>query len=146
MRLEKSKLNSYRETVQKIFEFSEKYYNDVKFLELKTPIEVFEIVKNLDYKPDPKGIEFLSRPLYSIFKNDLPRDCDDKTLIISSYATLKNIPFKIAVSGKTNFPHHVFPILQIDKNWIPFDATYDYSQYGKFLFSPKFLKIFSKKT
>ena len=97
-------LKTYKNTISKIFEFTNLYYTDVIFLDCKTPKEVFEIVKNLTYKPDPRGIEFLSRPLYSIFEKNLPRDCDDKTLIITCYAKLKGIPYKIAVTGKNKYP------------------------------------------
>lgn len=145
MNLKTENLITYEKTIKRIFEFSNKYYTDVIFLDCKTPMEVFEIVKNMTYKPDPKGIEFLSRPLYSIFKTNLPRDCDDKTLIICCYAKLKGIPYKIAVTGKNKSPHHVFPILCINNSWVIFDATYDYSEYGKFLFHPVFLKIFEEK-
>ena len=136
-------LETYEKTVLKIFEFSKKYSSDVLFLESKTPDEVFEFVKNLKYKPDPKGIEFLSRPKFSVFENNLPRDCDDKTLIITCYCELKNIPYKIAVTGKNNSPHHIFPILKIFDNWVYFDATYESGKIGKLIFEPKFFKIYT---
>ena len=145
MNLKIEELETYEKTIFKIFEFANKYYTDVIFLDCKTPKEVFEIVKNLDYKADPKGIEFLSRPLFSIFEKNLPRDCDDKTLIICCYAKLKGIPYKIAVTGRNKHPHHVFPILCLNNSWVIFDATYENSEIGKFIFPPVFFKIFDEK-
>lgn len=135
-------LETFEKTVLKVFEFTEKYFTDVIFLESQTPEEVFNFVKNLEYKPDPKNIEFISRPKFSIFENNLPRDCDDKTLIITSYAKLKNIPFKIAVIGKENQPHHIFPILKLNKEWVYFDATYESGKIGELIFKPKFFRIY----
>lgn len=134
-------LETYEKTVLKIFEFTKKYYTDVIFLESKTPEEVFEFVKNLKYVSDPKGIEFLSRPKFSIFEN-IPRDCDDKTLIITSYCELKGIPYKIGVTGKGKSPHHIFPIIKLNDVWTYFDATYKNGEIGKLIFKPKFFKIY----
>lgn len=145
MILKKEELETYEKTIQKIFEFTNLYYEDVLFLQNKKPEEVFEIVKNLSYRADPKGIEFLSRPKFSLFSNSLPRDCDDKTLIVCCYAKLKGYPYKIAVTGKEREPHHVFPILLINNSWVIFDATYQNAIYGKFLFPPVFFKIFEEK-
>lgn len=145
MILKKEKLESYEKTIQRIFQFTNLYYEDVLFLQNKKPKEVFEIVKNLSYRADPRGIEFLSRPKFSLFSDFLPRDCDDKTLIITSYAKLKRFPYKIAVTGKNREPHHVFPILLINNSWVIFDATYQNAVYGKFLFNPVFFKIFEEK-
>lgn len=137
-------LETFEKTVLKIFEFAKKYQTDCLFLESKTPIEVFDFIKNLEYKPDPVGIEFLSRPDFSIFRNDLPRDCDDKTLIACCYFELKNYPYKIIVSGKNKDPHHVYPIVFLDNNWVVFDATYPSNKFNQVPYKEKFKKIYTK--
>lgn len=137
-------LDTYEKTVLKIFEFAKKYQSDCLFLESKTPFEVFEFIKNLEYKKDPEGIEFLSRPKFSIFRDDLPRDCDDKTLIAACYFELKNISYKIIVSGRNSNPHHVYPIAFINNEWIVFDATYPTNKYNQILYPETFRKIYSK--
>lgn len=144
MRLNNNKLETYEKTVLKILEFTEKYSGDCLFLINYTPKELFNFVKDLEYKPDPVGIEFLSRPEFSIFKKNLPRDCDDKTLIVTCWAKLKNIPFKVCVSGRRNKPHHIYPILFIDNKWIIFDATYSNGEIGKKFFKENFCKIYEK--
>lgn len=143
MKLNIEKLETYEKTVLKIFEYAKKFQKDCLFLESKSIKELFDFVKNLEYKKDPDGIEFISRPEFSIFRNDLPRDCDDKTLIIACYCELKNIPYKIAVSGKNNSPHHIFPLIYIEKNWIPFDATYSTNKLGEYPNNIKFFKVYS---
>lgn len=137
-------LETYEKTVLKVMEFSQKYSSDVLFLINKTPQEVFEIIKNLKYKPDPQGIEFLSRPEFSIWRKDLPRDCDDKTLIAVSYFELKNIPYRIIISGKDIKPHHIYAefLDSLKNTWIPFDATYQKNIFGKTPYVEKFRKIF----
>jgi len=136
-------LETYEKTVLKIIEFSEKYMSDCNFLINKTPEQVFEIIKNLKYKPDPQGIEFLSRPELSIWRKDLPRDCDDKTLIAICYFQLKNIPYRIVISGRSTKPHHIYPEIQDFKNnWIPFDATYSKNIFGKYPYKEVFRKLF----
>ena len=137
-------LETYEKTVLKVIEFSKKYSSDCLFLINKTPQEVFEIIKNLKYKPDPQGIEFLSRPEFSIWRNDLPRDCDDKTLIAVCYFELKNIPYRIIISGKGIKPHHIYPefLDSLKNTWIPFDATYQKNIFGKTPYVEKFRKIF----
>lgn len=137
-------LETFEKTVLKIFEFAKKYQTDCLFLESKTPIEVFNFIKNLEYKPDPVGIEFLSRPDFSIFRNDLPRDCDDKTLIACCYFELKNYPYKIIVSGRSNKPHHVYPIVFINNSWIYFDATYSSNEFNKPPYKEVYKKIYTK--
>lgn len=137
-------LETYEKTVLKVIEFGLKYSSDCLFLINKTPIEVFNFIKNLPYKPDPKNIEFLSRPEFSIWRKDLPRDCDDKTLIGVCYFELKNIPYRIVISGKDIKPHHIYlEYLDEFKNtWVPFDATYSKNIFGKIPYSEKFRKIF----
>lgn len=137
-------LETYEKTVLKVIEFGTKYSSDCLFLINKTPMEVFEFIKNLPYKPDPKNIEFLSRPEFSIWRKDLPRDCDDKTLIAVCYFELKNIPYRIVISGKDIKPHHIYSeFLDSFKNtWIPFDATYSKNVFGKIPYVEKFRKIF----
>lgn len=137
-------LETYEKTVLKVIEFGSKYSSDCLFLINKTPIEVFDFIKNLPYKPDPKNIEFLSRPEFSIWRKDLPRDCDDKTLIGVCYFELKNIPYRIVISGKDVKPHHIYlEYLDEFKNtWVPFDATYPKNIFGKVPYAEKFRKIF----
>jgi hypothetical protein len=137
-------LETYEKTVLKVIEFSQKYSSDCLFLINKTPLEVFEFIKNLPYKADPKGIEFVSRPEYSIWRKDLPRDCDDKTLIAICYFELKNIPYRIIISGRDIKPHHIYSefLDNLKNTWIPFDATYQKNIYGKVPYVEKFRKIF----
>lgn len=145
-RLSNNLLETYEKTVLKIFEFAEKYSSDCNFLINKDLKQVFDFIKDLKYKKDPDGIEFLSRPNFSIWRDDLPRDCDDKTLIACCYFELKKIPYRIIISGKNFKPHHVYPeyYSHTKKNWCPFDATYSNGELGKYLYIENFRKIFKK--
>ena len=143
-KLTSSLLETYEKTVLKIFEFADKYKSDCNFLAYENLEDIFDFIKNLEYKQDPKGIEFLSRPKFSIFRTDLPRDCDDKTLIAACVFELKDIPYRIVISGKTKKPHHVYPEIFINNGWIPFDATYKRGLLGKRLYKEIFRKVYEK--
>ena len=135
-------LESYKQTVQKIFYLIQKYYEDLNRKSNYSIKEIYDFVRNLEYVPDPKNEETISRAKYTMKSNwGGARDCDDKTVILGSYAYSKSIPFRLIVSGQKNTPHHVYPEFYILNVWVPMDATYKYCKIGKKLFKEKLLKI-----
>lgn len=128
MELKKSELN-YKNTVKKILEFSKKYKYDLFDFQNYNLKDFFYFVSSLEYKPDLKNHEFISRPLY-LLDNNIPfRDCDDKTLLICTYLELKKLPKIILISGK-NKPEHIFPATKINQKHIYLDATYPNSKFN----------------
>jgi len=137
------RLETFDKTVLKIIEFAKKYKNDLDKFKNYPFYDFYLFVKNLPYKADPKKIETLSRPIYTLNPNYSPRDCDDKTILICAFCELKNIPYKILVTGKKNRFHHVFPEVFLNGIWRIADATYpDRGGYGINIFDPKIKKTF----
>jgi hypothetical protein len=85
MEINNYRLETFDKTILKIIEFSKKYKNDLIDFQNKSFYDFYLFVKSLPYKADPKNIETLSRPFYTLNKNYSPRDCDDKTILICSY-------------------------------------------------------------
>jgi len=141
--IERRKLNSYRDTVQKVFEFAELFKNDLRFLDDLDIFTFYNYIRSLPYIRDPKGEETVVRQKYTIrpeWKGC--RDCDDKTLLILSFAKLKNIPGRSVVCGKHPWPHHIYPELQLGGKYIPVDATYPRCKFGEKLYDEKYRKEF----
>lgn len=142
-------LESYRQTVQKIFELIQKYYEDLSSKSNYSIEQIYDLVRKLPYVPDPKNEETISRPKYTLKSNWAgARDCDDKTVILGAWAYSKSIPFRLIVSGQKKTPHHVYPEFFILNVWVPMDATYSYCKLGKKLFKESFREIYylQKKT
>ena len=99
------------------------YANDLQALAY-LPLEwFFHFVSMLPYRKDPKQVEFIQRPYYSL--KDTPfRDCDDKSILMASWAYLRKIPVRLVAGGKGRQLTHVFPEFLIKGRWIAMDATY----------------------
>lgn len=139
-------LESYKQTIAKIFELIQKYHDDIAKFSNWNLSQIYEYVKNLEYIPDPKNEETVSRPKYTIKANwSGARDCDDKTVILGSWAYHKSIPFRLVVSGSKKNPHHVYPEFYILNSWVPFDATYKTCKLGKRLFEENFREVYYLK-
>lgn len=102
-------------------------------------IEYYKFVCALPYKSDPKNIEFVSRPLYTLNPNFNIRDCDDKAVLLACWWVAHGDKCRfVASSTKPNKKlHHVF--LQLE-NGIFIDGTYRKNS-NFFGFYPYFLKI-----
>lgn len=98
-----------------------------------TPMEMFKMVKDIPFNPDPPGFETLQRPRYTINQCGTGGDCDDKTIMVACWAHLKNIPFRFVAVRKQGrkILHHVYPELYINGRWMPFDATYNFNIMGQ---------------
>lgn len=120
-------LTSFRETVSELFRMADAYASDLHRLPqgFSNIFELYNYTRNLPYHEDPRGLETVSRPLYTLSEVWTgPRDCDDKTLIILAGARVFGIPARAVVCGEIPSPHHVYPELQLAGEWTPFDATY----------------------
>lgn len=89
---------------------------------------------NVRYTKDPLGYEYLQTPpvlledirLYQEGKGSRPSgDCDDMTLL--SLSLLKSIGFNVAIKvvsfNKNKTFGHVYGLVQIGYDWIPFDCV-----------------------
>ena len=151
MNIEKGKIN-YRKTVFDIFDYADKYKDDIPENLVSLPLEkYYKFLKNIPYVPDgfdPKtgeGIEVLHRPSYLLNGSSLSCDCDDKTVLAGAYANKNKIPWGLGVSGKKQ-PEHVFPIFYLNKNSLIFDGTYPENDLGNlYPKNPGYLEIFLER-
>lgn len=133
-------------SVSQIIRIAKNYASDLKdYADRQGFFEFYNYVRNLPYIPDPKGKETISRPAYTVnpeWKGS--RDCDDKTVLIGSFCELKKMPWRIAVVGVKEYPHHVYPeIMHLDR-WTQADATYpDRCLFGKSLYVERYRKVYS---
>lgn len=96
---------------------------------------IFNFVRdNVRYTKDPHGFEYLQTPpvvlesigQYQAGKGDRPAgDCDD--MCILSLSLLKSIGFPVAIKvvsfNQSGQFGHVYGLVQIGYNWIPFDCV-----------------------
>ena len=120
-------LASFRQTIGEMFRLAGAYAADLERLPhgFDNIFQVYNYVRDLPYHEDPRGLETVSRPVYTLSGEwQGPRDCDDKTVIILAAAKKFGIPARAIVCGEGSAPHHVYPELLLSGQWIPFDATY----------------------
>jgi len=122
--------------------FVRDYYTDMAPYASQTIYEFFDTMKNLPYQPDPKNIELLKRPYYTMQRLGPGGDCDDKSIAVASYATLNSIPYRFLGVGK-KVPGkkyrvfdrilltHVYTELYIGGKWVTFDTTYQFNVLGQ---------------
>jgi len=97
------------------------------------PLEqIYRIICDIPFRPDPLTEEVLMRPRYTMNSTGCGGDCDDKSIALASWAKLNNIPFRfIAVRAKNRETlHHVYPELYIIGRWTIADATYSINTLG----------------
>lgn len=137
-------LTSYKETVEKVFQMAKEYQDDLEKFKDYNFFKFYCLVRSLPYVRDPIGKETLSRPLYTLNENwKGSRDCDDKTILLVAKAIQDKKPVRAIVCGKNDRPHHIYPEIELNGNWIPVDATYpERSVLGKYLYNEKFREVF----
>ena len=140
MELKQVPLRDVDQTVAEILRLIATCYRDVAKYATMPVGRFYDMVRNLPYRADPKGNEFLQRPSSSLNGWSQWRDCDDKAILLGAYAKAAAIPYRIAIggskaviskSGTVSYPfHHVWPEFKILGRWFPMDATYPkYSPY-----------------
>jgi transglutaminase-like putative cysteine protease len=96
--------------------------------------EIFDLIKNLPFRPDPEDNETLMRPRYTMTMQGTGGDCDDKSIALASWAKLNGVPYKfVAVRkyGRDVF-HHVYCLLRLSNGrWITADPTYSFNSLGR---------------
>lgn len=125
-------LGSIHDTGREMARMVTAYYTDLARYQSSSLKDYFDIVKNLRYRRDPNGIEFVTRPKIAFNPLLRFRDCDDKSVLIGSFLYLKKIPFRfLAVSnqiptrpGQEPKIHHVLVQAIINGRRRIIDATY----------------------
>ena len=112
------------------------FYMDMAPYATLTHQEIFDKVKKLPFRPDPKNIELLKRPKFTMEQFGPGGDCDDKSICIASWAKLNNIPWDFIAVGRRKGDSwkipltHVFVRLYYLNNALNVDATYSTNVIG----------------
>jgi hypothetical protein len=126
MRQYLTKLKSVDQTGAAMKALVKKYAMDMAPYASRPLMEVFDTVKMLPYIPDPKGVESLHRPLFTMqeWYPETGRDCDDKAVAIAAWAELNGIPWDFEIVGRGTKYHHVRAMMQLNGKWWTVDPTY----------------------
>lgn len=122
-----------RETGPYMYQVVNRYHTDMLPYASYTLPEIFELIKQIPYRADPRGIEVLQRPRYTLDLSGPGGDCDDKAIVLASWARLNHIPYRfmaVRKKGKPNL-HHVYAELYFNGEWVPVDPTYNVNTLGR---------------
>ncbi len=94
--------------------------------------QIFTVIKNIPYRPDPPLVETLMRPYYTMNGLGWGGDCDDKCIALASWAVINRIPYRFVAVRRHGMPtlHHVFTQLFVNGKWLSADATYRVNTLG----------------
>lgn len=114
----------FDKSLKEIDRLSRSYLSDVNFLKGRSLIEIFDYVKNIPYKPDPKNTEFIMRPKRLLLRN--AGDCDDKAVFLNAVFLSNGIPggYSIVSQSPDRNWHHIFNYVYVNGERKDFDATY----------------------
>ena len=109
-----------------------RYYRDMLPWADYSLQEIFDLIADLPFRPDPPTEEMLMRPNYTMSMRGLGGDCDDKAIAIASWAYLRGTPYRFVAVRKNgrNTLHHVYTELYINGRWITADCTYNINTLG----------------
>jgi len=130
------KLTGAKQTGQVMHLFVRKFFNDMApYASMSLP-EIYEKIKRLPFRHDPRGIELVKRPMFTMQQIGAGGDCDDKSVALASWAVLNGIPYRFIAVGRKKpnkrkiLLSHVFPQLYIYGSWLSADPTYAFNQLG----------------
>ena len=118
------------QTLGEMYRLAEQYQNDLApFLGLNL-VQFYNHVKNIPFRPDPYGNEYVQRPAATLHGLSKYADCDDKSICLMSYCMAKEIPARfVCISEEILKPlHHVYLEIRVNGKWYPVDPTYPENQ------------------
>lgn len=109
-----------------------KYYHDMLPWAGLSLQEIYDVISNIPFRPDPETEEVIMRPRYTMSMRGYGGDCDDFAIALASWAYLNGIPYRFVAVRKPdrNVLHHVYPELYINNRWVTADATYNINTLG----------------
>lgn len=145
-------LQDKSQTAKKMYSIVRDTANDLKNVKIcGTPAanlclkDFFQYVRTIPYRRDPRPREIIARPKHLLKYRESGLDCKKKAILMGTWATVNNIPFRFVATSKTPDKriHHVFPQLLISGRFIDTDATYPTNrinakkQYTKMVILPR---------
>lgn len=133
-----AQLKSVQQTVNEMVRLGVTYRNDVAQFGSMSLTEFYNLLRELEYHPDPEGRETLMRPAYTLMpitaniRIAQAGDCDDKAICVIAYCALNRIPCRVVVASSKPHkkPHHVFCDVFYGGKWVSFDPTYTWCNFG----------------
>jgi len=135
--VEVKKLVSHRQTGARMAQIVRRFAGDLRLFQFQgkplpqLPLhKFFDIVKDIPYKQDKRGIEIISRPLNILTSPVGGADCKKKAILVASWLKLNGYPWRfVATSMRADGKvHHVIVQGRIDGAWRDIDATYNTNQ------------------
>lgn len=141
-------LENAHQTGRAMYRMVDKYYIDMAPYADLSMFEAFDLIKSLPFQPDPKGVELIKRPFYTMNKMGPGGDCDDKSIAAGAWAKISGIPYRFIAVGRYNpeiktpflmqlmglrkiLLSHVYLEVYILGKWILFDPTYSFNVLGQ---------------
>lgn len=94
-------LGGVEKTGAEMLRICQNYNNDLAAFDGYTINQFFDVVRSLEYRKDPPGIEHISRPAVLMTKSAAFRDCDDKSILCACYLMRRN---KSAKNDRSKIP------------------------------------------
>lgn len=129
-------LTSIRQTGAQMGYLAKTYATDMARYASMSLLEIQKLVREIPYVRDPEGEEAVHRPCITLAGRGIGRDCDDKSICIGAWASLRGFPFRFVAVGRggpgaTSKYHHVFCEIEYPGlGWTRVDATYDHDRVG----------------
>lgn len=124
-------LTSLYQTGHKMLYLVKQYWDDIGSMVDWPFLQYFNFVAELPYIADPKNIEAIQRPKFSLSSDAYFRDCDDKALLIGCWCYGNHVPFRFIACSyeKKDAPHHAIIEVESDNGPMYVDATYPGTPY-----------------
>lgn len=121
------------ETGPFMYLMAKRYKNDMLPYCHLTPLQIYDIIKKIPFRPDPLDVETLMRPYYTMNSMGYGGDCDDKSIAYAAYCELNKIPYYFVAVRKANRHdlHHVMLKIYLSGAWYTVDPTYSFNTFGR---------------
>lgn len=124
---------SAEQTGRLMHKMVETYYMDMLPYSHLTLDEIFDIIKYIPFREDPRESETLMRPRHTMQMRGYGGDCDDKCIALASWAKMVGIPYRFVAVRRADRKklHHVMCELYINGVWVHADPTYNFNTLGR---------------
>jgi transglutaminase-like putative cysteine protease len=125
-------VESVQDTANEMYRLARHYASDTAQYSTMSLNAWFNKVKRIPYRKDPPGEEYLQRPLATLWRIGRGGDCDDKAILLATWAVNNGLPFRWVAVGRmpTRPLHHILVQILINGAWMTCDATYPHNTLG----------------
>ena len=125
-------LTNLQQTATEMYRIASAWRDDMAPYASMSLHELFDMLKDIPFHPDPDETELLQRPFYTLTGAGPGGDCDDKAICAGAWCNLRGIRFRFVAVSRSRAPlHHVFTELYLKDTWWNFDPTYAFNVLGR---------------